>query len=130
MTSQVLAIFYLNDMDHFIKETLGIRYYVRYQDDFLLFHPSKKYLKYCLSKIQEFLKKEKLNLNNKTRLYKNTNNFIFLGTNNKNQYSRYRTVRRKLKKRKYLYFTKKISLHSLASSIVNYESLCNKEINF
>lgn len=130
MTSQVLAIFYLNDMDHFIKETLGIRYYVRYQDDFLLFHPSKKYLKYCLSQIQEFLKKEKLNLNNKTRLYKNTNNFIFLGTNNKNQYSRYRTVRRKLKKRKYLYFTKKISLHSLASSIVNYESLCNKEINF
>ena len=117
-------------MDHFIKETLGIRYYVRYQDDFLLFHPSKKYLKYCLSQIQEFLKKEKLNLNNKTRLYKNTNNFIFLGTNNKNQYSRYRTVRRKLKKRKYLYFTKKISLHSLASSIVNYESLCNKEINF
>ena len=130
MTSQILAIFYLNDMDHFIKETLGIQYYVRYQDDFLLFHPSKKYLKYCLSQIQDFLKKEKLNLNNKTRLYKNTNNFIFLGTNNKNQYSRYRTVRRKLKKRKYLYFTKKISLHSLASSIVNYESLCNKEINF
>ena len=32
MTSQVLAIFYLNDMDHFIKETLKIKYYVRYQD--------------------------------------------------------------------------------------------------
>lgn len=40
MTSQVLAIFYLNDLDHFIKETLHIKYYVRYQDDFLLFHPS------------------------------------------------------------------------------------------
>ena len=32
MTSQVLAIFYLNDMDHFIKEILGIKYFVRYQD--------------------------------------------------------------------------------------------------
>ena len=32
MTSQVLAIFYLNDMDHFIKETLKIKYYLRYQD--------------------------------------------------------------------------------------------------
>lgn len=32
MTSQVLAIFYLNDMDHFIKENLKIKYYVRYQD--------------------------------------------------------------------------------------------------
>ena len=48
MTSQVLAIFYLNDMDHFIKETLKIKYLIRYQDDFLLFHPSKQYLKYCL----------------------------------------------------------------------------------
>lgn len=33
MTSQILAIFYLNDLDHFIKETLKIKYYVRYQDD-------------------------------------------------------------------------------------------------
>lgn len=40
MTSQVLAIFYLNDLDHFIKEKLKIKYYIRYQDDALLFHPS------------------------------------------------------------------------------------------
>lgn len=32
MTNQILAIFYLNDMDHFIKEKLKIKYYVRYQD--------------------------------------------------------------------------------------------------
>ena len=54
MTSQVLAIFYLNDLDHFIKEKLKIKYYVRYQDDFLLYHPSKKYLKYCLNEIKIF----------------------------------------------------------------------------
>ena len=41
MTSQILAIFYLNDFDHYIKEELKIKYYVRYQDDFLLFHESK-----------------------------------------------------------------------------------------
>ena len=40
MTSQILAIFYLNDLDHYIKEELKIKYYVRYQDDFLLFHES------------------------------------------------------------------------------------------
>ena len=56
MTSQVLAIFYLNDMDHFIKEKLHIKYYVRYQDDFLLFHQSKEYLKYCLEQLKIFLK--------------------------------------------------------------------------
>ena len=54
MTSQVLAIFYLNDLDHFIKEDLKIKYYVRYQDDFLLFHQSKEYLKECFIKISKF----------------------------------------------------------------------------
>ena len=69
MTSQILTIFYLNDMDHFIKEKLKIKYYIRYQDDFLLFHPSKKYLKYCLKELEKFLDKEKLKLNKKTRIY-------------------------------------------------------------
>ena len=45
MTSQVLAVFYLNDMDHFIKNELHIKGVIRYQDDFLLFHESKEYLK-------------------------------------------------------------------------------------
>lgn len=126
MTSQILAIFYLNDMDHFIKETLKIKYYVRYQDDFLLFHPSKQYLKYCLKQIELFLFSEKLSLNKKTRIYRSTNNFIFLGHNNKNQYSRYRTVKRRLRKSKHLYENNKINLHSFSSSIINYEHLCKK----
>lgn len=42
MTSQILAIFFLNDFDHFVKEDLKIKYYIRYQDDFLLFHKKKK----------------------------------------------------------------------------------------
>ena len=36
---------------------------MRYQDDFLLFHPSKKYLQYCLEQIKIFLANEKLQLN-------------------------------------------------------------------
>lgn len=128
MTSQILAIFYLNDMDHFIKETLKIKYYVRYQDDFLLFHPSKKYLKYCLSEINSFLEKEKLKLNKKTRIYKNTNNFIFLGRTSNGKYARYRTVKRKLKKRIYLYKNKHISLSGLANSIICYKSLCGNKL--
>ena len=123
MTSQILAIFYLNDLDHFIKETLKISYYVRYQDDFLLFHPSKKYLKYCLDQIKMFLEKEKLTLNSKTRIYKSTNNFLFLGRNSKLKYARYRTVKRKLKSRKFLYENGKITLHSFASSGVCYKGL-------
>lgn len=123
MTSQILAIFYLNDLDHFIKETLKISYYVRYQDDFLLFHPSKKYLQYCLKQIEIFLEQEKLKLNSKTRIYKSTNNFLFLGRNSKYKYARYRSVKRKLKARKYLYSTGKIALNSYVSSYICYKGL-------
>ncbi|MBR3056236.1 RNA-directed DNA polymerase [Candidatus Saccharibacteria bacterium] len=34
MTSQFLAIYYLNDLDHYIKEVLGCRWFIRYMDDF------------------------------------------------------------------------------------------------
>lgn len=124
MTSQILAIFYLNDMDHFIKEKLKIKYYIRYQDDFLLYHPSKNYLKYCLKEIEKFLKSENLTLNSKTRIYKNTNNFLFLGRNCKHYYARYRNVKRKLKSKYILYTNNKLELNSLCSSIICYKSLC------
>ncbi len=126
MTSQILAIFYLNDLDHFIKETLKIKYYVRYQDDFLLFHPSKDYLKYCLSEIKNFLNKEKLHLNSKTRIFTNSNNFLFLGRNSCCKYSRYRNIKRKLKARYHLYKNDFITLGSFISSLRCYQSLSKK----
>lgn len=123
MTSQILAIFYLNDMDHYIKEELKIKYYVRYQDDFLLFHESKEYLKICLEKIKSFLEKEKLILNKKTRIYKNTNNFIFLGRNKFGKYANYRYVKRRIKSRKSRYLKGEIRLANFASSLVAYKTL-------
>ena len=129
MTSQVLAIFYLNDMDHFIKNNLHIKGVIRYQDDFLLFHESKEYLKYCLSELNKFLEKEDLRLNSKTRIYKSFDNFIFIGRNKYGNYSQYRTVKRRLKKREYLYSIGRISLNSLVSSRVCYKHLCNNMID-
>ena len=126
MTSQVLAVFYLNDLDHYIKENLKIKYYVRYQDDFLLFHPSKEYLKECFEKIKIFLNKEKLVLNRKSRIYKNTNNFIFLGRNKKGGYAKYRSMKRKIKYKKYLYQNKKIDLINLTNSMICYKNLMKK----
>lgn len=78
-TSQVLAIFYLNDLDHFIKEQLHIKYYVRYMDDFILIHQDKAYLKYCLYMINSFLTKEKLVLNRKTSISSISNGINFIG---------------------------------------------------
>lgn len=129
MTSQALAIFYLNDMDHFIKEKLKIKYYVRYQDDFLLFHPSKKYLTYCLEELKKFLEKEKLILNNKTRIYRNSNNFMFLGRSPTGKYARYRDVKRKIKRKLNLYSKNKLKLSSIINTIICYDNLCKKSSN-
>lgn len=117
MTSQALAIFYLNDMDHFIKEKLGIKYYVRYQDDFCLFHESKEYLKYCLEEIRKFLEDEGLKLNNKTRIYNNKNKYIFLGHTIDNKKANYREKHKKIRRKKISYEDNKISLYSYICSL-------------
>ena len=103
------------------KEELKIKYYVRYQDDFILFHHDKEYLKFCLDRIKVFLVKEKLELNNKARIYKGANNITFLGRNRYNKSVKYREKKRKLKYMKYLYESNIISLNSYISSYINYK---------
>ena len=41
LTSQFWANVYLNAFDHYIKEELGVKGYIRYVDDFVLFAPDK-----------------------------------------------------------------------------------------
>lgn len=127
MTSQIFAIFYLNDFDHFIREELKISYYTRYQDDFLLFHPSKEYLKYCLKEIEIFLVKENLKLNKKTRIYKNTDNYIYLGRNSEGKYAKYRTVNRRIKRKNRLYEEGLITLSSYNSSLMSYDFIAKRQ---
>ncbi len=43
-TSQWFANFLLQPLDHYIKETLGVKYMVRYQDDIICFGSNKKIL--------------------------------------------------------------------------------------
>jgi RNA-directed DNA polymerase len=58
LTSQVFANVYMNVFDHFMKNTLGIRYYGRYVDDFVIVHENKEFLKKLTPIAKEFLKKE------------------------------------------------------------------------
>lgn len=53
--SQLVELLVLNDLDHFIKERLKIRGYIRYMDDFILIHESKEYLKFCREEIRKKL---------------------------------------------------------------------------
>ncbi len=79
MTSQLLAIYFLNDLDHYIKEKLYCQYYVRYMDDFIIFDHDKERLKVIKTKIEEKLKEFKLELNRKTNIYDLNHGFNFLG---------------------------------------------------
>lgn len=64
-TSQLLALLALNEIDHFIKEELHIKYYGRYMDDLYLLHDDPKYLAYCLDRIEEKLLEIELEMNRK-----------------------------------------------------------------
>lgn len=79
MSSQSFAVIYLHELDKYIVEELKPILYIRYQDDGLLISDSKDYLKYCLIEIKKIVKKFKLELNNKTRIYKIDEGFEFLG---------------------------------------------------
>jgi len=61
LTSQFFANVYLNELDHFVKHKLKVKYYIRYVDDFVIFHKSKEQLQKWTKEIEIFLK-EKLNL--------------------------------------------------------------------
>ena len=60
MCGQMIAIIYLDGLNHFIKEHLHIKYYILYIDDEKLIHEDKEYLKYCKNKIEEYLNNLKL----------------------------------------------------------------------
>lgn len=58
LTSQVFANFYLNIFDHFMKHTLGLRYYGRYVDDVVVVHPERFFLNALLPVIRDYLHRE------------------------------------------------------------------------
>ena len=55
LTSQVFANFYMHWFDAFVTKELGIKYYGRYVDDFIILHGDKDFLKNLIPKFSEFL---------------------------------------------------------------------------
>ncbi|MCC5793017.1 MAG: RNA-directed DNA polymerase [Legionellaceae bacterium] len=54
----MFANFYLNPFDHYVKNDLGVRFYGRYVDDFILAHEDKAFLKPLTIQMEQFLQKE------------------------------------------------------------------------
>ncbi len=91
VTSQFLAIYYLNNIDHYIKEDLGCKYYIRYMDDFIILDKDKEKLLSIKKKIIFKLSELNLKVNKKTTITKVSDSFNYLGI----RYTRGNKLRRK-----------------------------------
>lgn len=127
LTSQLFANIYLNELDHYVKEVLKLKYYIRYMDDFIILHPDKKYLEEILIKIRQYLVSElKLNLNSKTQIFLvNRRAIDFLGYVVFYDYRLLRKgnvkrTKRKFKKFQKLYYNYAINLNNIRPSIVSW----------
>ncbi|MEK7644697.1 MAG: reverse transcriptase/maturase family protein [Patescibacteria group bacterium] len=58
LTSQLLVNIYMNEFDQFVKHRLKVKYYIRYADDFVIFHEQKKVLERQLRDMSDFLEHE------------------------------------------------------------------------
>lgn len=69
-TSQWFANFFLQELDHLIKETLGVACYVRYMDDLVLIDFNKAKLHAAHLKIRSYLRSINLEINDNWQVFR------------------------------------------------------------
>lgn len=80
LTSQFFANIYLNGFDHFVKETLGCRFYARYVDDTVVADSNKNYLWEVRDEMKNYLSTIRLSLHpRKQHIRPVTQGLRFLG---------------------------------------------------
>ena len=76
--SQITELAVLDDLDHYIKERLRIKHYLRYMDDFILIHEDKSVLLAALAEIEKRLSALGMTLNKKTQILPLKNGVLWL----------------------------------------------------
>lgn len=122
LTSQFFANVYLNELDQFVKHKLKVRYYIRYVDDFVIFHNFRSHLAVLKQEIDNFLK-NKLSLNlhpDKSKIISLKNGVDFLGL----RIFDYHKILRKKNLRK---FKRKLDQYGLEydSQLISYDKIYN-----
>ena len=127
LTSQLFANVYLSELDHFVKEECGVKYYIRYMDDFVILYDDKRVLKNLLEDVEYYLRVAlRLRLNDKTQIFPvGPRPIDFLGYRIFPEYrllrkGNLRRTKRKLKKFARLYALGQISLLDVQPSIVSW----------
>ncbi|MDD2238284.1 MAG: RNA-directed DNA polymerase, partial [Bacilli bacterium] len=129
MTSQILAVLYLNEVDHYIKEELKIKKYIRYMDDLVIIDDDYNNLLDYKKLIEKKINQYKLIVNDKCKIYSIKLGVEFLGYRykytNDNLVIKYnkQTITRINKKLKYL---KKKDINKYLKSIASYKGFFDK----
>ncbi len=80
LTSQFWANVYMNRFDHFVKEQLKVKGYIRYVDDFVLFGDNKTIIHRWEQQIKQYLSTLRLRLHpHKTQIHRTQKGIPFLG---------------------------------------------------
>lgn len=130
--SQLLAVFYLSDIDHYIKEELKEKKYIRYMDDLIIISNDLNKQKRNYIQISKKLEQENLIVNPKSKISKLKGGFTFLGytynIHNDKLYKRVKNVnyRRIKKKLKYL---KANNVDKYNLSVISYRGYSQKLID-
>lgn len=147
-TSQFFANIYLNELDHYVKEKLNIKFCLRYMDDFIFLVKDKECAKDIMEKVKFFLVNVlHLELNKKSRYYPNKFGCDFCGYIIFENYillrKRFKTkIKRKIKKWNNLYLNNKLDkkkflmqwncflAHASHSNSYNFINKCKNNLSF
>ncbi|MDJ0797256.1 MAG: reverse transcriptase/maturase family protein [Calothrix sp. MO_167.B12] len=123
LTSQFFANVYLNGFDHFVKEELKVKKYLRYVDDFALFSNDRGFLAEARLAIEEYLATLRLKIHPvKSQLFATRYGANFLGFRVLPNCIRVRTenlrrARRRLRNMKSDYVSGNINLEEVSQSL-------------
>lgn len=123
LTSQFFANVYMNGFDHFIKEQLKVKKYLRYVDDFALFADDKEFLVDARLAIEEYLAGLRIKIHPvKSQLFETKHGANFLGFRVLPDRIRVRTenlrrARRRIKKMHHEYINNRITIKQVSQSM-------------
>ena len=122
MTSQFLAIYYLNDLDHLIKEQLRCKYYIRYMDDFVILDTDRARLKDVWRKVAFEIEQLRLKVNPKSCITSLNTGITFLGYKYKIENNRFVVSYRRKTIRKIKHKLEILKKHDLVQYYRSYGS--------
>jgi retron-type reverse transcriptase len=123
-TSQWFGNLYLNELDQFLKHEYHIKHYIRYCDDFVVFHDDKKFLNELSGDIKDFLKDKLQLVLKKCSIFPVSQGLDFLGYRHFRNYvllrkSTAKRVLRRLKQLPVLFAKGKITADQFRSSLAS-----------